>query len=62
MSVQLNNKNYIERVYAAVLGKIIGVYLGRPFEGWTYKRIMSEIGEIRYYVNKNLFTYCINRR
>ncbi len=25
--------NYAERVYAGVLGKIIGVYLGRPFEG-----------------------------
>jgi len=52
MSTQLNNKDYIERVYAAVLGKIIGVYLGRPIEGWTYKRIMSEIGEIKYYINK----------
>lgn len=28
--------DYTERVYAGVLGKIIGVYLGRPFEGWTY--------------------------
>ena len=26
--------DYEERVYAGVLGKIIGVYLGRPFEGW----------------------------
>jgi hypothetical protein len=25
--------DYLERVYAGVLGKIIGVYLGRPFEG-----------------------------
>ena len=32
--------DYEERVYAGVLGKIIGVYLGRPFEGWTYERIM----------------------
>lgn len=24
---------YLERVYAAILGKIIGVYLGRPVEG-----------------------------
>ena len=30
--------DYTERVYAGVLGKIIGVYLGRPFEGWTYVR------------------------
>lgn len=28
-------KDYLERVYAGVFGKIIGVYLGRPFEGWT---------------------------
>lgn len=43
--------DYIERVYAGVLGKIIGVYLGRPFEGWSYERIMAELGEINYYVN-----------
>jgi ADP-ribosylglycohydrolase len=34
-----------------VLGKIIGVYLGRPFEGWTYDQIMAEFGEINYYVH-----------
>jgi hypothetical protein len=28
--------NYHERVYAGVLVKIIGVYLGRTFEGWSY--------------------------
>ena len=44
--------DYIERVYAGVLGKIIGVYLGRPFEGWTYDRIMAELGEINYYVHE----------
>ncbi len=44
--------DYVERVYAGVLGKIIGVYLGRPFEGWAYERIMSELGEIWYYVHE----------
>ena len=44
--------DYTERVYAGVLGKIIGVYLGRPFEGWTYERIMAELGEIWYYVHE----------
>lgn len=44
--------DYLERVYAGVLGKIIGVYLGRPFEGWTYERIMTELGEIWYYVHE----------
>jgi len=44
--------DYTERVYAGVLGKIIGVYVGRPFEGWTYERIMNELGEIWYYVHE----------
>ena len=44
--------DYIERVYAGVLGKIIGVYLGRPFEGWTHERILAELGEIRGYVHE----------
>jgi ADP-ribosylglycohydrolase len=46
--------DYAERVYAGVLGKIIGVYLGRPFEGWPYQRIMNELGEINYYVHDRL--------
>ena len=45
------HSDYTERVYAGVLGKIIGVYLGRPFEGWTYDRILAGLGEIDYYVN-----------
>ncbi|MBI4927782.1 MAG: ADP-ribosylglycohydrolase family protein [Anaerolineae bacterium] len=44
--------DYHERVYAGVLGKLIGVYLGRPFEGWEYPRIMAELGEISYYVHQ----------
>jgi ADP-ribosylglycohydrolase len=42
--------DYAERVYAGVLGKIIGVYLGRPFEQWTYREISERLGEIRGYV------------
>jgi ADP-ribosylglycohydrolase len=42
---------YPERVYAGVLGKMIGVYLGRPYEGWTYDHIMQDLGEITSYVN-----------
>jgi len=44
--------DYLERVYAGVLGKLIGVYMGRPFEGWTYERIMAEVGEITGYVHE----------
>jgi ADP-ribosylglycohydrolase len=46
--------DYEERVYAGVLGKIIGVYLGRPFEGWSHERILKELGEIKYYVHEKL--------
>src|SRR5579884_3571332 len=46
--------DYAERVYAGVLGKIIGVYLGRPFEGWTYEQIMDKLGEITGYVHDRL--------
>ena len=44
--------DYAERVYAGVLGKIIGVYLGRPIEGWTHEQIMMNMGEIKYYINE----------
>ena len=47
-------KDYEERVYAGVLGKIIGVYAGRPFEGWSYERIMEHLGETNYYVHEQL--------
>ena len=31
-------QKYQNQIYAGVLGKIIGVYLGRPVEGWSYKK------------------------
>lgn len=46
--------DYVERVYAGVLGKIIGVYLGRPFEGWSYEAITEHLGDINYYVHEKL--------
>ena len=44
-------KDYQNQIYAGVLGKIIGVYLGRPVEGWSYKKIQETFGEIKYYVH-----------
>lgn len=44
-------KDYAERVYAGVLGKIIGVYLGRPFEGALHSKIEQDLGEITGYVH-----------
>ena len=46
--------DYAERVYAGVLGKIIGVYLGRPFEGWLHGDILAKLGEVDYYVHDRL--------
>lgn len=43
---------YREQIYAGVLGKIIGVYMGRPVEGWSYEAINSELGQIDYYVSE----------
>lgn len=41
---------YQNQIYAGVLGKIIGVYTGRPVEGWSYDAIRSRFGLIDYYV------------
>jgi len=49
--------NYLEQVYAAVLGKVIGVYVGRPFEGWPKKSIEAKVGEIDRYVHEEQNTY-----
>lgn len=43
-----------ERIYAGVLGKMTGVYLGRPVEGWTYEAIQSRFGEISDYIHDEL--------
>jgi ADP-ribosylglycohydrolase len=52
--VDVTSADYVERVYAGVLGKIIGVYLGRPFEGWSHREILTKLGEIDHYVHEQL--------
>ncbi len=47
-------EDYAERTYAGVLGKAIGVYLGRPFEGWSYEALTDRFGEIDRYVHEDL--------
>jgi len=42
--------DYLERVYAGVLGKIIGVYMGRPVENMRHEQIVARYGEVRYYL------------
>lgn len=54
MSFSNNVADYGEAVYSGVLGKIIGVYLGRPVEGWSYEAITSRFGEVARYVSADL--------
>ncbi len=46
--------NYFEQVYAGVLGKVIGVYMGRPFEGWRREDIEKRWGLVDRYVHSDL--------
>ena len=41
--------NYLERLYAGWLAKIIGIRLGAPIEGWTYQKIKDIYGDLRHY-------------
>jgi len=46
--------DYEEKVYAGLLGKVIGVYLGRPIENWPYELVQQVFGEVDYYVHDKL--------
>jgi ADP-ribosylglycohydrolase len=50
-STEFAGNRFAEQTYAGVLGKLIGVYLGRAVEGWPYSAIQNTFGEIDYYVN-----------
>ena len=45
--------DYEKQLYTALLGKVIGVYLGRPFEGWSKQQIQEKWGAITGYVHKD---------
>jgi len=44
--------DYVEKVYAGWLGKVIGVRHGGNIEGWTYDRIEKAFGEITGYLHQ----------
>jgi ADP-ribosylglycohydrolase len=46
--------DYEQQVYAGVLGKVIGVYLGRPFEGWGKEALERRWGQVDRYVHEDL--------
>jgi ADP-ribosylglycohydrolase len=43
-------EDYILKTYAGWLGKIIGIRLGSPIEGWNYEQIQRVYGEITDYL------------
>ena len=51
MNEHLTPSAIAKKTYAGVLGKLIGVYLGRAVEGWFYEDIEKTFGEVDYYVN-----------
>ncbi|MEY8352820.1 ADP-ribosylglycohydrolase family protein [Lachnospiraceae bacterium 54-53] len=38
-------KEYMEKIYAGWLAKIIGIRFGAPIEGWTYEKIRNIFGD-----------------
>ena len=42
-------EEFIEKIYAGWLAKIIGIRLGAPIEGWTYEQIKNVFGEVNDY-------------
>lgn len=40
---------YYKKTYNAWLGKLVGIRLGAPIEGWEYDDILKTYGEINYY-------------
>ncbi|MGN7297184.1 ADP-ribosylglycohydrolase family protein [Ferdinandcohnia sp. SAFN-114] len=51
-SLDVFANDYVERVYAGWLGKVIGVRHGGNIEGWTYERINKAFGEVTGYLHE----------
>jgi ADP-ribosylglycohydrolase len=49
---EIDERTYLQKVYAGILGKIIGVRLGAPVEPlfWTADKIYEAYGEIKGYI------------
>ncbi|MBP3371639.1 MAG: ADP-ribosylglycohydrolase family protein [Clostridia bacterium] len=41
---------FIEKIYAGWLAKMIGIRLGAPIEGWTYEKIRNAFGDLDHYL------------
>ena len=47
--IATQQEEYLEKVYAGWLGKVIGVRHGANIEGWTSERIAQTYGELDDY-------------
>lgn len=52
----MNQMEYQNKVYAGVLGKLVGVFFGRPIEGWPYEKIRNRFDIVDNYVYKEVGT------
>ncbi|MNW37744.1 ADP-ribosylglycohydrolase [compost metagenome] len=52
MTINTIPEDYVERVYAGWLGKVIGVRHGGNIEQWTYEQIERTFGEISTYLHQ----------
>ena len=52
----MENRELELKTYAGVLGKIIGVFYGRPIEGWPYEKIRRRFGLVDHFVHKEAGT------
>lgn len=52
--IKMSVSKYENQIYSGVLGKIIGVYLGRPIEGWTYEAIKESFNDVNHFVHKQV--------
>lgn len=51
-----NKEEYLKKVYASWLGKVIGVQLGSPIEGWSHEKIMEKYpNDEGYLVNYDVY-------
>lgn len=52
--MKMSISKYESQIYSGVLGKIIGVYLGRPIEGWTYDSIYESFKDVNHFVHRQV--------
>lgn len=50
---------FLHKDHAGILGMLMGVYLGRPFENWTHQQILEKVGSVHYYTHEKFDLPCV---